>query len=151
MTEDATILLAHGPNLSQLGRRDPTIYGTATLDDADAAARAVHPQLDRFQSEHEGELVHRLHRARDDGTSAVILNPGALTHYSYALRDAVEMLGIPVVEVHLSQTHAREPFRRHSVISPAADITITGAGILGYRLAAVACRDRLGLDAVPSA
>lgn len=143
---DVTILLAHGPNLSQLGTRDPAVYGTATLDDVADAARTVHPHVELFATEHEGELVARLHRARGDGTAAVVLNPGALTHYSYALRDAVELLDVPVVEVHLSQTHAREPFRRHSVISPVVDVTITGAGALGYRLALWACRARLGLD-----
>ena len=81
-------------------------------------------------------MIERIHGARGDGTAAVLVNPGALTHYSYALRDALELLDCPVVEVHLSQTHAREPFRRTSVVSPVADVTITGAGPLGYRLAA---------------
>ena len=138
-----TVLLVHGPNLSQLGTRDPAHYGTATLADIEALVREVHPELEAFQSEHEGELVRRLHAARTDGTRAVIINPGALTHYSYALRDALELLEMPVAEVHLSQTHAREEFRRHSVVSPVVDVTITGAGPLGYTLAALALKERL--------
>lgn len=130
------ILLLHGPNLSQLGSRDPAVYGSATLADVEAAVREVHDDVEALASEHEGALVARLHAARTDGTGAVIVNPGALTHYSYALRDALELLAIPTVEVHLSQTHARQEFRRHSVVSPVVDVTITGAGLLGYRLAA---------------
>jgi 3-dehydroquinate dehydratase-2 len=129
------ILLVNGPNLAQLGARDPAVYGTATLADLVAAAREEHAALEAFQSDLEGELIRRLHAARSDGTAAVIINPGALTHYSYALRDALELLAVPKVEVHLSQTHAREPFRRHSVVSPVVDVTITGAGAFGYRLA----------------
>ena len=130
-----TILLVHGPNLSQLGSRNPAVYGTATLEDLVAMARDEHPEIDAFASESEGDLVTRLHAARRDGTAAVVVNPGALTHYSYALRDALEMLTVPKVEVHLSQTAAREPFRRHSVISPVVDVTVTGAGPYGVRLA----------------
>lgn len=139
------ILLVHGPNLSQLGSRDPAVYGTATLADVEAAVRneAGGVGVTAFVSEAEGELVARLHAARRDGTTGVIVNPGALTHYSYALRDALELLTVPVVEVHLSQTHAREAFRRHSVVSPVVDVTITGAGLLGYRLAVRALLHRL--------
>lgn len=129
------ILLVHGPNLSQLGSRDPAVYGTATLADLVAAAADEHPDIDAFASESEGELVTRLHAARTDGTAAVVANPGALTHYSYALRDALEMLDVPKVEVHLSQTAAREPFRHHSVVSAVVDVTISGAGPYGVRLA----------------
>lgn len=129
------ILLVSGPNLSQLGTRDPHHYGTATLDDIVAAVRDEHDDVEAFQSEHEGELVARLHAARGDGTGAVIINPGALSHYSYTLRDALELLDVPKVEVHLSQVHAREEFRRHSVVSPVVHVTISGAGVLGYRLA----------------
>ena len=129
------ILLVNGPNLSQLGTRDPAVYGSETLDELVAAARAEHPDLEAFTSESEGDLVARLHRARRDGTGAVVINPGALTHYSYALRDALAMLTVPIVEVHLSQTHTREAFRRHSVVSPVVDATITGLGGYGYRVA----------------
>lgn len=153
-------LIIHGPNLSQLGSRDPAQYGRVTEADLVEDVRAelrdlvvdAPPELreqlaavELFTHDHEGELVRRIHAARRDGTVALLLNPGALTHYSWALRDAVELLDVPVIEVHLSQTHAREPFRRHSVISSVADVTITGAGALGYRLgarAAVACLAR---------
>jgi 3-dehydroquinate dehydratase II len=129
------VLIVNGPNLSQLGSRDPATYGSATLDDLLAGAGEEHDDVEVFTSESEAELVARLHAARSDGTAAVVINPGALTHYSYALRDALETLDCPKVEVHLSQTHAREPFRRHSVVSPVTDVTITGAGAFGYRLA----------------
>jgi len=129
------ILLLNGPNLSQLGHRDPAVYGSASLDQVVAAARAEHQDLDVLTAESEGELVERLHRARTDGTAAVIVNPGALGHYSYALRDALEILAVPKVEVHLSQTAARESFRQHSVVSDVVDVSITGAGAFGYRLA----------------
>ena len=132
-----------GPNLSQLGTRDRAAYGTATLADLVAIARAEHPTVDAYTSDSEGELVARLHAARTDGTEAVVINPGALTHYSYALRDALELIIAPKVEVHLSQVHARERFRRHSVISPVVDVTIAGAGAFGYRLAVLAARDLL--------
>jgi 3-dehydroquinate dehydratase II len=130
-----TILILNGPNLSQLGRRDPAVYGSASLDDVIAGAREEHDDIEAFQSEHEGDLVLRLHGVRDDGTSAVVINPGALTHYSLALRDALEMVEVPKVEVHLSQIAAREEFRHRSVISPVVDVTISGAGAYGYRLA----------------
>lgn len=134
------ILIANGPNLSQLGHRDPAVYGTATMAEIVAAARRVHDDIDDFITESEGELITRLHRARTDGTAAVVINAGALTHYSYALRDAVELMDLPTVEVHLSQIAAREPFRHHSVISAVADVTITGAGAYGYELAVLAAR-----------
>lgn len=132
------ILLIHGPNLSQLGHRDPAVYGTATLAEVVDTVRAVLPDVADYDSEREGDLVQRLHAARTDGTTAVIVNPGALSHYSYALRDALEQLDVPKVEVHLSQVHARERFRHHSVVSAVCHVTITGAGLFGYRLAAEA-------------
>jgi 3-dehydroquinate dehydratase-2 len=134
------ILLANGPNLSQLGYRDHRIYGSATLADVVAGVRRTHPDLDAFVTEHEGELIERLHRARTDGSAAIVINPGALAHYSYALRDALELLTLPKVEVHISQTAARESFRHHSVISPVVDVTITGAGVYGYDLGVLAAR-----------
>lgn len=136
------ILILNGPNLSQLGVRDPAVYGTATLDEIVAAAGAE-DEVTAFTSESEGDLIARLHAARTDGTTAVVINPGALGHYSYALRDALEMLDVPKVEVHVSQTPAREEFRRTSVISPAVDVTITGAGGFGYRLAVLAAQHLL--------
>ena len=137
------ILIVNGPNLSQLGARNPAIYGTATLEDIVEAAREDDPDLKVFTTESEGELITRLHAARTDGTTAVIINPGALGHYSYALRDALELLDLPKVEVHISQTAAREPFRHTSVISPVVDVTITGAGGFGYRLAVQAAQHLL--------
>ena len=141
--EPAVILIVNGPNLSQLGSRDPATYGTQTLSEIIAAAREYEPDLRVFTSESEGDIITRLHAARDDGTTAVVINPGALTHYSYALRDALEMLTCPKVEVHLSQTAAREEFRRTSVVSPVVDVTITGAGGFGYGLAVQAAQHLL--------
>lgn len=141
-----TILLLHGPNLSQLGTRDPAHYGTATLADVVAAARTEAEEagatLVHEQHEVEGDLVRRVHDARTDGTGAVVLNAGALTHYSYALRDALDLLDVPVVEVHLSNIHARETFRHTSVIAAACDGQIAGFGVAGYPLAV---RAALGL------
>ena len=133
------ILLLHGPNLSQLGTRDPEQYGTATLGEVVAAARAeaeaAGAQLEHLQTEHEGVLLERLHAARTDGTAAVIINAGAWTHTSYALHDALELLDVPKVELHLSNVHAREAFRSTSVIAPVSDGSIVGFGIDGYPLA----------------
>lgn len=144
----STILLLHGPNLSQLGTRDPSVYGTATLDDVVDAARreaeAAGAGLVHLQTEHEGELLARLHAARSDGTEAVVLNAGAWTHSSYALRDALELLDVPKVEVHLSNIHAREPFRATSVLAPVCDGSIVGLGIHGYPLAVRAVLALLG-------
>jgi 3-dehydroquinate dehydratase II len=132
------ILLLHGPNLSQLGTRDPEQYGTATLDEVVAAARAeaeaAGAELEHLQTEHEGVLLERLHAARTDGTAAVVINAGAWTHSSYALHDALELLDIPKIELHLSNIHAREAFRSTSVIAPVSDGSIVGFGIDGYPL-----------------
>ncbi|MDQ3931320.1 MAG: type II 3-dehydroquinate dehydratase [Actinomycetota bacterium] len=133
------ILLVHGPNLDQLGRRDPVHYGTLELDGllevAQEEARACGAELDHAQHDFEGALVSRLHAAHRDGTDAVIVNAGALTHYSYALRDALEMLTIPKIELHLSNVHGRERFRQRSVLAAACDAAIAGLGPVGYRLA----------------
>ncbi|MDP8927770.1 MAG: 3-dehydroquinate dehydratase [Actinomycetota bacterium] len=133
------ILLVHGPNLDQLGRRDPAHYGTLDLgrllEVAQEEARAWGAELDHAHHDSEGELVGRLHAAHRDGTDAAIVNAGALTHYSYALRDALEILTIPKIEVHLSNVHGRERFRHRSVIAAACDGSIAGLGALGYRLA----------------
>ncbi|MDQ4129766.1 MAG: 3-dehydroquinate dehydratase [Actinomycetota bacterium] len=133
------ILLVHGPNLDQLGQRDPALYGSLDLGRlvqlASEEARASGAELDHAQHDAEGELLARLHAARGDGTDAVIVNPGALTHYSYALRDSLEILTIPKVEVHLSNVHGRERFRRRSVIAAVCDGSIAGFGPPGYRLA----------------
>jgi 3-dehydroquinate dehydratase-2 len=133
------ILLVHGPNLSQLGTRDPEQYGTATLDQVVAAARTAAEDagasLTAMQTEHEGDLVTRLHAARSDGTDVLLINAGAWTHYSYAIRDALELLEMPKVELHLSNIHGREEFRHASVIAAVCDGSIAGFGIDGYPLA----------------
>jgi 3-dehydroquinate dehydratase-2 len=129
------ILVLNGPNLNLLGEREPSVYGTRTLDDinADVAARAgelgIQPVF--YQSNHEGDLIDKIHAERNS-SAGIIINPGALTHYSYALRDALEAVSLPVVEVHISDISKREEFRRVSVISPVAWKTIMGRGAAGY-------------------
>lgn len=133
------VLVLNGPNLNRLGTREPEVYGTATLDDirSSLAAAADGVEIDLRQSNDEAELIGWLHEAVDARTP-VILNPAAFTHYSYALRDAVALVteaGVAVVEVHLSNPHARETFRHTSVISGVATGVIAGFGIDSYRLA----------------
>lgn len=133
------LLLLHGPNLSQLGHRDPDSYGTADLQAVVAGAREAADELgvdlEHIQHEAEGQMVRAVHDAVHDGTDGLVVNPGALTHYSYALRDALEMFDGPVVELHLSNTHAREAFRRTSVVAPVCDGLVAGFGAAGYPLA----------------
>jgi 3-dehydroquinate dehydratase-2 len=133
-----TVLLLSGPNLNMLGEREPAIYGSATLDEhvkrAEAAAAAHGLELRHLQSNHEGELIDAVHAAR--GTAdALIVNAGALSHTSWSLHDAVAAFDGPVVELHLSNPAAREPFRHTSVLAPVADGVIAGFGGLGYELA----------------
>lgn len=132
------ILVLHGVNLNMFGRRDPRHYGTATLADIDRALTALGHELgvqvETFQTNQEGDMVERIHRALDDGTEAVVINAGAWTHYSYALRDALEMLPVPVVEVHMSHIDARDDFRRHSVLTPVVAGRISGFGVQSYLL-----------------
>lgn len=136
------VLLLHGPNLDQLGDRDPAHYGSCNLDDlvaiASRAATREGAELVHEQQTGEADLVRRVHAVREDGTAAVVVNPGALTHYSYALRDALELLAVPKIEVHLSNVHARERFRRRSVVAAACDGSIAGLGADGYDLAVTA-------------
>lgn len=133
------ILFVLGPNLGALGRRDPATYGTETLEDIMEAVQRRAGELGNdaewHQSDHEGDLVGWVLGAADEGASAVVINPGALSHYSYALRDAVEACRVPVVEVHMSNIYAREEFRRHSVISEVCRATVTGLGAGSYHLA----------------
>ena len=133
------VLFLFGPNLSALGRRDPSIYGSQTLDeimrDVEAKGTSLGHGVSWRQSDHEGELVGWLLGAVEEGHEAVVVNPGALAHYSYAVRDAVEACGLPVIEVHMSNIAAREEFRRRSVVSDACRATITGLGAGGYHLA----------------
>ena len=133
------ILIIHGPNLDMLGRRDKDIYGELSLEEINGLiknrAKKLDVQLDIIQSNFEGEIVERLHRAMDDETSGIIINPAAFTHYSIAIRDALEPLSIPVIEVHLSNIYSREEFRKKSVIAPVCTGQITGFGHYGYLLA----------------
>jgi len=133
-----TVLLLHGPNLNLLGDREPEIYGTATLDDHVAfttAAAAEHGlTIEAHQSNHEGELIELIHGARRR-CAAIIINPGAFTHYAWAIHDALAAFEGPVVEVHLSNPNAREPWRHTSVIAPVATGSVMGFGQQGYDLA----------------
>lgn len=143
----AKILVLHGPNLNLLGTREPEVYGHASLADIDAElaanARASGLDLGSFQSNAEHELIERVQAARDDGTEFILLNPGAYTHTSIALRDALAAVKIPFIEVHLSNVHAREPFRRLSYFSDLAVGVIAGFGAQSYQLALRAALDHL--------
>ena len=133
------VYVLNGPNLNLLGSREPAVYGTATLDDIatmlDDRAKGLGLTVDLRQSNHEGHLIDWLHEAGSRGARAVILNAGALTHTSIALHDAVRAVAVPVIEVHLSNPHAREAFRHRSWIAPVARASIAGLGPLGYALA----------------
>jgi len=136
----------HGVNLDQLGRRDPTHYGTLTLDELESriteAARELELEVGFFHTNHEGEFVEHLHRLADMA-DAIVLNPGAWTHYSYAIRDALELTRLPAIEVHLSDVDAREAWRRHSVIADLCLARIAGKGSDGYRDALERLREEL--------
>jgi 3-dehydroquinate dehydratase-2 len=143
----STILLLNGPNLNLLGTREPEIYGTSTLDDVERTAAAAAGdrgwKLESFQSNHEGALIDAIHGAA--GTAdAIVINAGAYTHTSIAIADALSAVGLPVVEVHLSNVHRREAFRHTSYISAVAEAVIVGAGIAGYRFAVEHLTARLG-------
>lgn len=129
------ILVIHGPNLNLLGTREPDIYGRETLAEIDAGLSALADKLDcaleSFQSNHEGELIDRIQQAMGD-LEGILINPGGLTHSSVSLRDALGATGLPVVEVHLSNVFAREPFRHHSFVSGIALGVISGLGARGY-------------------
>lgn len=144
------ILVLHGPNLNLLGTREPEHYGRMTLADINLSlarlADSVGVELEAFQSNHEGALIERIHVAREQGVRAIIINPAAYTHTSVALRDALAAVAIPFVEVHLSNVHAREPFRHHSYFSDLAIGVICGLGHEGYRLALEFLLNRINLD-----
>ncbi len=132
------VLVLHGINLNMFGKRDPKQYGTITLAEIDqqlaALGQELGAQVQCFQTNHEGAMVERIHQALTDGTQAVVINAGAWTHYSYGIRDALSMLKCPIVEVHMSNVHAREPFRHHSVLAEIAQGQIAGFGVDSYLL-----------------
>jgi len=132
------LLLINGPNLNLLGSREPEIYGDLTYQDLmfrlQSYAEKLGIELDCYQSNHEGHLIDRLHNSVNN-YDAIIINPGALTHYSFALRDAIQSINIPVLEIHISNIYARETFRQTSVTAPVCIGQITGLGIQGYYLA----------------
>ena len=132
-----TILVLNGPNLNLLGAREPEKYGHTTLEELKVKLQRGFPdvQLSFYQSNHEGDLIDRLHQAYESGTSGVVFNPGAYTHTSVALRDAIKAIDLPVVEVHISNIHARESFRHFSYLAPVCAGQISGLGIEGYSLA----------------
>ncbi|MEU6415289.1 type II 3-dehydroquinate dehydratase [Microbispora sp. NPDC046933] len=138
MPPDPRVLVLNGPNLNLLGRREPAVYGTTTLADIEAlslaAAREHGLALDFRQSNHEGVLIDAVQEAGRE-MDAIVINAGGYTHTSVALRDALAAAGLPVVEVHLTNIHRREPYRRHSYVSEVADALICGAGAHGYALA----------------
>jgi len=132
------ILMLHGVNHNMFGKREARFYGTITLADIDAKLQALANELgvevESFQTNHEGEICERIHRAFFEKVDAVVINAGAWTHYSYALRDALAILTVPVVEIHMSNNHAREKFRQYSVISEIARGYIAGFGLDSYLL-----------------
>ncbi len=137
----------NGPNLNLLGTRQPEVYGSTTLAEIEARAAQVAQEvglkLRAVQSNHEGVLVDEIHAARAD-CSGIVINPAAYSHTSVAIADALRSVGLPVAEVHLSNIHAREPFRHHSYVSAVADMVVAGAGPLGYEMAVRYLADRLG-------
>lgn len=132
------VIIIHGPNLNMLGTRKPHVYGTESLaevnDDILKTAHHLDIEVDIYQSNIEGEIINQIHKAHNN-YNAIIINPGAFTHYSYAIRDAIEAISIPVIEVHISNIYRRENFRSHSVIAPVCSGQISGMGKDGYILA----------------
>lgn len=144
------LLVIHGPNLNLLGEREPHIYGSSTLDDYVAAvAEAARPYgltVESVQSNHEGDLVDAIHAARGR-CAAILINPGAFTHYAWSIHDALSAYTGPVLEVHISNPNAREAWRHTSVVAPVATGSIMGLGMHGYELAVAAIARKLGLSA----
>ena len=138
----ATIWVIHGPNLNLLGQREPGVYGHSTLDDINGQLQLIAlqegVQISCYQSNAEHELINKIHSARAANVDVIVINPGALTHTSVALRDALTGVAIPFIETHLSNVHAREPFRKHSYLSDVAIGVICGFGVKSYELALTA-------------
>ena len=147
MSKKASILVIQGPNLNLLGTREPEVYGKTTLEEIhqklQELAKAQSVDLSAYQSNHEGELIDRIQKAKQDGVDFIIINPGAFTHTSVALRDALAGVAIPFTEIHLSNIHQREEFRKHSYLSDIATGVICGLGAIGYELALHAAIARL--------
>jgi 3-dehydroquinate dehydratase-2 len=139
MSKNTSILVIQGPNLNLLGTREPEVYGKTTLEDIhnqlDTISKSNSIELSTFQSNHEGELIDCVQKAKRDSIDFIIINPGAFTHTSVALRDALAGVDIPFIEVHLSNIHRREEFRKHSYLSDIASGVICGLGAIGYELA----------------
>jgi 3-dehydroquinate dehydratase-2 len=140
-------LIINGPNLNRLGLREPDVYGSKTLTDLERElmlfAEKQGFQITCFQSNHEGDLIDAIHEA-DEQYNGVVLNPGAFTHYSYAIRDAIASVSLPVIEVHISNVHSREPFRHQSVTAPVTAGQIIGLGFDGYQYALLALHKKMG-------
>ena len=147
-TRPMNILVLNGVNLNMFGKRDPRQYGCVTLAEIDARLAALGQELgarvECFQTNHEGAMCERIHKAHADNVEAVLINAGAWTHYSYAIRDALAILECPIVEVHMSNIHAREPFRQHSVMAEIARGQIAGFGVDSYLLALRAAVSAVG-------
>ena len=140
------VLVLNGPNLNLLGRREPGVYGTTTLQELENGLSATAPSgmmLEFFQSNHEGQLIDRIHRVTDEPVDGIVINPGAWTHTSVAIRDALSAVATPFVEVHISNVHAREAFRHHSYLSDIALAVIVGCGMQGYTFALEALKRHL--------
>lgn len=141
------LLVLHGINLNMFGKRDPKQYGTITLDQIDEEVKTLGRDLgfdvECFQTNLEGEMAQRIHQAHSDGTDAIVINAGAWTHYSYGIADALGILEVPIVEVHMSHVHAREKFRHHSVFASTVKGAISGFGVTSYLLGLRAAADLL--------
>ncbi|ACM60792.1 3-dehydroquinate dehydratase [Caldicellulosiruptor bescii] len=141
------VLVINGPNLNLLGIREKNIYGSVSYEDVlksiSRKAQELGFEVEFFQSNHEGEIIDKIHRAYFEKVDAIIINPGAYTHYSYAIHDAIKAVNIPTIEVHISNIHAREEFRHKSVIAPACTGQISGFGIKSYIIALYALKEIL--------